>query len=104
MYKTVISFKKDIPADVLASLRETAEKYFDNRLGKVANTSSDPFECVFEGGERFHNCLQIAIVNLGDSGNFRDYVESWEWFDSEYPGENHSILAVFEKFLKRKAS
>lgn len=103
MYKTVITFKKDTPVDILASLRETAEKYFDNRLGKVANTSDDPFECVFEGEERFHNCLQIAIVKLGDSGNFRDYVESWEWYDSESPRENHSVLVAFEEIAVMRA-
>ena len=103
MYKTVITFKDGIPEDVLTALRETAEGAFDNRLGKAVNISDSPFQCVFEGDEPLHSCLHMGNYMLDDTDGYSDYIRTWEWFDSEYPHENHSVLEAYEEIAVCRA-
>jgi len=92
MYKTVITFKNDISADVLQSLRETAEKAFDNRIGKAVNVSKNPYQCIFEGDEDMHCSLQHGNYLLHHTKGFLNFVEEWQWVDLEYPDESHCML------------
>lgn len=51
MYSSIIEIKKSIHGEALQKLRETAEKGFDNRAGKVENSSVDLHRLAFEDQE-----------------------------------------------------
>ena len=42
MYSVVIDIRKDTPQDVLQALEKVMDQAFDNRVGKVENTSDTP--------------------------------------------------------------
>jgi hypothetical protein len=91
MYSTVITFKENIPEDVLCSLKETCEKAFDNRAGKTTGRYEKANWVTFEGGEELYGCLQLGILNLDDVNGFKDYISTWKWIDEE-PDESCDVL------------
>ncbi|MDR2296500.1 MAG: hypothetical protein LBD95_06835 [Clostridiales Family XIII bacterium] len=96
MYSTIITFKNDIPSDVLLSLREICEKAFDNRAGKAERAESRSNEAsnqiVFEGGEACFGCFQLGNISLYKAKGFKDAVAKWEWVDHDDPDESCDIL------------
>ena len=104
MYRTVITFKDGLSDEVLTSLGKEAANAFDSpRLGKAVNVSAVPEQLIFEGEEPLHNCLQMGILDLGDEGNFKDYVKAWQWIDTDSPRENHCVLEAFEEIAEMRA-
>lgn len=92
MYQTVIDIKHEVPSDVLKLLHDMAEEAFDNREGKVANVSSDPYKLIYEGEQRYYGCLMLGALELGDKKEeFVKYVDSWKWIDED-PDECSDIL------------
>ena len=51
MYSVVIDIRKDTPQDVLQALEKVMDQAFDNRVGKVENTSDTPYRFIYRGGE-----------------------------------------------------
>jgi hypothetical protein len=96
MYSTVITFKENIPEDVLRSLKKTCENAFDNRAGKVNGKSDKRNSIVFEGNERLWNCLNLGMVSLYKSVvEFKEHVVSWAWIDED-PSECCDMLNELE--------
>jgi len=103
-YKSIITFKDNIPDDVLQSLRETAEQAFDNRMGKAPNISDNPRQCIFVGDDDMPcSMIDASYVLQFETDNFRDFVDTWEWIDIDEPDESHSVLEAYERHLIRRA-
>lgn len=95
MYSSIIEIKKSVNGEALQKLRETAEKAFDNRAGKVENSSTDSHRLVFEGGEDKYGCLDLGTAELADTSGFREQINAWNWIDADEPGENCDILEIY---------
>lgn len=93
MYKSVIYIREDVPKDLLNKLSEMADRAFDNRVGKAANISEDPYCFSFTGGEDLFGCLELGMLELEEQKDFLACVEAWKWIDEDNPGENSDILA-----------
>lgn len=94
MYSTVIEIKKSVTDDTLNRLRRIAECAFTNRAGSVKNSSTDPYKLVFEGGEKDYGCLDLGVAELGETDDFLDQVNTWQWIDDD-PKENCDVLNVY---------
>jgi hypothetical protein len=92
MYSTVITFKDDLPQDVLNEAVITCEKAFNNRAGHVYYKQNDnPYCLIFEGDEKDYGCLQLGIISLDRANGFKNYVAKWDWIDEE-PNESGDVL------------
>lgn len=94
MYSTVIEIKKNITGDALNKLRQMVESAFVNRAGSVKNSSNDPYKFVFKGGETDYGCLDLGVAELGETDNFLNQVNTWQWLDDD-PNEHCDILNVY---------
>ncbi len=93
MYSSIIEIKKSVTGEDLKKLHQTAEKAFDNRAGKVENSSGDSYLLVFEGGEDQYGCLDLGVLNLGKSRSFVQNAVSWLWIEDD-PGECCDMLKL----------
>ena len=93
MYKSVIEIRKDVNPSMLGSLAEVAESAFQNRAGRVRNTSQSPYCFSFEGSEKDYGCLELGMLALEERKDFLSCVKAWSWIDEEEPSENCDILA-----------
>ena len=94
MYSTVIEIKRSVTGDTLSRLRQMAEDAFTNRAGSVKNSSKDPYKLVFKGSEKDYGCLDLGVAELGETDNFVNQVNAWQWLDDD-PKENCDILNVY---------
>lgn len=94
MYKSVIDIRKDVPNDVLKILVDMADNAFNNRAGKLRNTSVSPYRFIYEGGEREYGCLQIGMLSLEQEKDFLHCVSAWQWVDDD-PNESCDVLEEF---------
>lgn len=92
MYKSIIEIKKDVPIEVINNLRSIANKAFDNRAGKVENSSNNPYQLIYSGSEKVYACLELGMLNLKRQKTFLSYLKSWNWIDDENSMENEDIL------------
>lgn len=97
MYSVVIDVRKDTPQDILRILAGVADKAFDNRAGKVKNTSNAPYRFIYRGSESNYGCLEVGMLNLKRQPNFLLYLEAWNWIDEDDPTENEDILALIRE-------
>jgi hypothetical protein len=104
MYKTIITFKSDVPMELLYNLNETAEKAFNNRAGKASNKSKSLEQCIFEGNDELNTCLQLGNCVLNDEEGFKNNVKAWNWIDTEVPDENDDILKTFAEIEAIRAN
>lgn len=93
MYRSIIEIKENVNGEALRKLREIAVKAFDNRAGKVENSSTDSHRLVFEGGEDKYGCLDLGVLNLGKSKSFVKNANSWQWLEDD-PGECCDMLEL----------
>jgi len=93
MYKTIIKIRKNLPFNAVNSIQNVAADAFDNRAGKLANISKDPYVLIFEGEEKDYGCLQLGILALDKEKEFMELVTMWDWIDEE-PNENCNVLEV----------
>ncbi|EEP28803.1 hypothetical protein GCWU000342_00145 [Shuttleworthella satelles DSM 14600] len=70
MYKNVIDVRKDALQDILHALAEAADRAFDNRAGKIENTSDTPYRFIYIGGESLFCCLQLGMLALEKNTEF----------------------------------
>lgn len=94
MYSSIIEIKKTVPSEFLVRLRKIAEKAFSNRAGSVENSSNNPYELVFSGGEDKFGCLEVGMLELKREHDVLNQIASWRWIDEDDPGENCDILKV----------
>jgi hypothetical protein len=94
MYKNIITIKNDAPNEKLLPIYEIAVNAFNNRAGKLENTSKNPYILVFEGGDNYYACLEIGMFELKDNKDFMDCVQAWQWVDNN-PDESCDMLKVF---------
>ena len=92
MYSVVIDIRKDTPQDVLQALEKVMDQAFDNRVGKVENTSDTPYRFIYRGGEEAYGCLNLGMLNLWDKKDFVACVQSWNWIDEEDPDESCDVI------------
>ena len=97
MYKNIFDVRKDTPQDILKTLAEIADRAFDNRAGKVDNTSDTPHRFIYRGGDSEYACLEVGMLNLKRQPNFLRYLEAWNWIDEDDPTENEDVLNLFTK-------
>ncbi|EHI56828.1 hypothetical protein HMPREF9333_00030 [Johnsonella ignava ATCC 51276] len=96
MYKNIIDVRKDTPQDKLKTLAGIADRAFDNRAGKVDNTSDTPYRFIYRADEKLFVCLQLGMLTLEKNTNFLPYVSAWIWIDENDPDENEDILAEIQ--------
>ena len=92
MYKHVISIREGVPKEALKVLAAIANKAFNNRAGKVKNTSVSPYELIYEGGEDEYGCLDLGMLALEKEKEFLSCVSSWKWIDVDEPEESCDVL------------
>ena len=92
MYSSIIEIKKTVPSESLVRLRKIAEKAFSNRAGSVENSSNNPYELVFSGGEDKFGCLEVGMLER--EHDVLNQIASWRWIDEDDPSENCDILKV----------
>lgn len=100
MYSTVIDIKKSIKGDALMQMRLTAEKAFSNRAGSVKNSSKEPYQLIFKGGEKDYGCLDLGVAELGFTEGFLGQVDTWKWIDHEEPDESCDVLEVYRETVR----
>lgn len=98
MIKTVLQLKKGLDDDTLKMCQNLIENAFDNRCGSVKNSTSDEQYFVFKGGENERPCLEVGVFILKRTENFLNYVEQWEWLETD-PDESCNVLQVFEEYV-----
>ena len=76
-YRITIDIRKDAPKENLIVLAELANKAFDNRAGKISNTSDTPYRLIFSGGDSEYACLEVGMLNLKKHPDFLPYLEAW---------------------------
>lgn len=96
-YRVVIDIRKDTPKENLIVLAELANKAFDNRAGKVENTSDTPYRFIYRGDDSEYACLEVGMLNLKRQLNFLPYLEAWNWIDENDPNESTNLLELFTK-------
>lgn len=102
MYKSVIDIQKGISEELLETLKDIAEKAFNNRMGKVLNVSENPYCLVYAGEEEERACLEIGMLILKKNLLFLQNINSWQWIDED-PSENCDLLKLFTKRMVRSA-
>lgn len=96
MYKSVIEIRKDINPGKLDSLATIAESAFQNRAGRVRNTSQSPYCFTFEGGEKDYGCLELGMLRLKREKSFLECLSGWQWIDDD-PDECCDLLQLFRR-------
>lgn len=92
MYKTIIEFSKNISNSKALELTEIANRAFDNRAGKVENTSGESHLLVYDGEEKDYGCIHLGILDLHDIEEFREQVKKWDYIDEDNPRECCDVL------------
>ena len=64
--------REDTRKIFLNSLVEIANKAFDNRAGKVENTSKIPYRLIYRGEDNLFSCLQLGMLALEKQSDFLD--------------------------------
>lgn len=98
-YRITIDIRKDTPKENLIVLAELANKAFDNRAGKISNTSDTPYRLTYSGGDSEYACLEVGMLNLKKHPDFSPYLEAWNWIDENDPDESTDLLKLFTKKL-----
>ncbi|MBE6114366.1 MAG: hypothetical protein E7191_04720 [Erysipelotrichaceae bacterium] len=95
MYKTIIELKREISDQDYEVIKQDIIHAFNNRVGKVANTSTDPYCFVFTGGENVFAKLDLGCVILSENELFWKWVKDWRWIDETDPDECCDVIKVY---------
>ena len=98
MYIETIVLKNDVSDEMIKKLTEVAEDAFDNRAGKVENSSAESHTLIYQGdGEQVWQVISLGSLALWDNKEFVAYVEKWTYQDTEEPEENCNIIEVYSR-------
>lgn len=100
MYKSVITIDRNTPPRILEQLAALADRAFDNRAGRVENSSQAPYELLHQGDEGDFGCLSLGLMTLGENREFLARVEAWQWIDEEEPEESCDVLEELRRPVK----
>ncbi len=92
MYKNIIDIRREVSQEDLQVLMSMADKAFDNRAGKVENSSTSPYRLVYQGGEGEYGCLNLGMLSLCGSKGFISRVLNWNWIDEDEPDESCDVM------------
>ncbi|MCC8131079.1 MAG: hypothetical protein LUC38_03185 [Oscillospiraceae bacterium] len=92
MYKNIIDIRREVSQEDLQVLMSMADKAFDNRAGKVENSSDSPYRLVYQGGEGEYGCLNLGMLSLSNAKRFTSQVQTWNWIDEDEPDESCDVL------------
>lgn len=92
MYKNIIDIRREVSQEDLQALMSMADKAFDNRAGKVENSSDSPYRLVYQGGEGEYGCLNLGMLSLSNAKRFTSQVQTWNWIDEDEPDESCDVL------------
>lgn len=95
MHRTIIKIKESTPPAKLREITAVIEGLFNNRAGKVRNSSSTPYLLIFQGGKWAWPCLDLGTLALEDVPGLLDYISACWWIDTEDPAESSDMLKVF---------
>ena len=98
MYKAIIEINNNVSDDVLIATKNIIESAFDNRLGKVKNSSLEPYRLIFTGDENKYGCLEVGLFALKKHTDVLKNISSLQWIDKE-PSESCDMLEVFSKSI-----
>jgi len=90
VYKTIIKIKEDLTQEIINEIQDVSQQDFNNRAGRVENSSDNRYVMIFEGDDSLIGCLQLGIISLHEK--IADYVTSWEWIDIDEPWESCDVL------------
>lgn len=98
MYKSVIEFSRDIPLAELSEYTALINKAFDNRGGKVENSSDDPYLVIHKADDNLRICLDLALITIVEEPNglYKNF-KAWDWIDEDDPRENGDIIKSYER-------
>ena len=96
MYKIIIEINESVSSKTLKYLNVMIENAFDNRVGKVKNSSESSYYLVYEGDESKYPCLEIGMLILRWQTKFLTDVKSFDWID-ENPSECCDLLELFTR-------
>ena len=95
MHKTIIKIKKSTPPAKVKIINAIIRGLFNNRAGKVQNSSKDPYTLIFKGTEKDWGCIDLGTLALEDVPRLLGYISSCWWIDEENPEESSDVLKVF---------
>lgn len=97
MYKIIIEINESVSSKTLKYLNVMIENAFDNRVGKVKNSSESSYYLVYEGDESKYPCLEIGMLILKRQPEFLTNVKTFDWIDEEDPSECCDLLELFTR-------
>ena len=104
-YITTIYLKKDLSLEKCKELEAIANKEYDNVIGTIKNSSTDPYVLIYESNSDSEYCCDgQASFELYDRNDFRPYIDKWTYTDNVLPCESVSdVLAAIKKAKIRMA-
>lgn len=88
-YITTIYLKKDLSLEKCKELEAIANKEYDNVIGTIKNSSTDPYVLIYEANDNTEWCCDgQAVVFLERRKDFTPFVEKWTYVDNVSPGES----------------
>lgn len=94
MHKTIIKIKKSTPPAKVKIINAIIRGLFNNRAGKVQNSSKDPYTLIFKGTEKDWDCIDLGTLALEDVPGLLGYISSCWWIDEAHPEESSDMLKV----------
>ena len=100
MYKDIIYLKKELSLEKCKELESIANGYFNNRAGKIANSSDDSYVLLYQGSdEDAWGTLSIGELDLFDDKDFLEYIEKWIYINEYNPDDNGDVLEAFSRVV-----
>ena len=96
MYQAIIEINNNVSGDILISMKNIIESAFDNRIGRIKNSSLEPYLLIFAGDENKYGCLEVGLFSLKKHTGVLKNISSLKWVDKD-PSENCDMLEVFSK-------
>lgn len=94
MYKTIIKIKRSTPLAKLEMINAIIRGLFNNRAGKIKNSSHNPYVRIFKGVDPQWDCLNLGTLALEDVSGLLGYISACWWIDED-PAESCDVLKVF---------
>lgn len=98
MYQSIIQLDNKLPDEKIQEITKLIDAAFDNRCGKVINSSNNPYILKYEGSKKDYPCMDISQIELiTNSPEVLNYIVAWNWVD-EIPEENCDMMEIYKKY------